>query len=247
MSVHTPPLAPVVVLAFLGTAFVVSVSLFVVLVGMLRKSRLLAFAGVAAVAVTTFAYVSVLLGLSLLSRDVELPQGAWKYFCEIDCHIANSVVRVQVLPPLQEELQPESAKPRIVVVQLKTWFDPTTVGAHRGNGPLLPGERKVRLIDSKGQRYAEPPMAQIILAHQGLPSTPLRTPLRPGESYDSYVVFEIPPEAHDLRLLLTSAEDLDSAIWGHEISPFHRKAYFAIHGASSTRTGLRQSCRNLTT
>jgi len=88
MSVYTPHLAPVVVLAFLGTVFLLILSIFVGLVGILRKSRRIALSGIAACVSIVVAYGSVLLGLSLLSHDVELPQGAWKYFCEIDCHIA---------------------------------------------------------------------------------------------------------------------------------------------------------------
>jgi hypothetical protein len=233
MSVHTPQLAPIVVLAFLGTAFLVMVSLLIGLVGVLRKSQPIAFGGIAAATVVSLGYGSVLVGLSLLSRDVELPQGAWKYFCEIDCPIANSVVRVQVMNPFHEELQAEPGNGKIVVVQLKTWFDPSTISPHRGNGPLMPGHRKVWLIDGKGRRFAESPKRDTLLTRDRLHSTPLHTALRPGESYDSYLVFETPLDSHDLRLLVTSTEDLDSAIWGHEISPFHGKAYFGIRGPAS--------------
>jgi hypothetical protein len=236
MSIHTPPLAPIGVLAFLSTAFLVILSLFIAFVGILRKSRSLALGGIAAAAVVALGYSSVLFGLSALSCDVELPPGAWKYFCEIDCHIANSVVHVQVLSPPPQELPPESARSKIVVVQLKTWFDPSTIAAQRGNGPLMPGERKVRLIDSQGRQFAESPKTAMLLARSGLRSTPLHTPLRPGESYDSYLVFETYPESHDCHLLATSAEDLDSAIWGHEISPFHGKSYFEIRGTTSAGT-----------
>lgn len=242
MSVHTPQLAPIVVLAFLGTAFLVVVSLFVGLAGMLRRSRALALTGIAAGAAMILGYSAVLLGLSLLSRDVQLPQGAWKYFCEIDCHIAYSVGPLQVMSPPQLELQPQQANGKLVIVQLKTWFDPSTISPQRGNGPLMPSERKVRLIDSRGRQFAESPLTDVVLARDSLHSTPLRSSLRPGESYDSYLVFETPPDSHDFRLLVTSAEALDSALWGHEISPFHGKAYFEIR---SGRSVLNQTSANL--
>ena len=233
MSVHTPQLAPIVVLAFFGTAFLVIASLFVGFAGIFRKSRPLTLGGIAAAAVVTLVYGLVLLGLSLISRDVELPPGAWKYFCEIDCHIANSVVRVQVLRRAPQELRREAAAPKIVLVQLRTWFDPSTISPHRGNGPLMPGDRSVRLIDGQGRKFAESPKTAVLLAESGLRSTPLRTPLEPGESYDSFLVFETPPESHDFCLLVTSAEGLDAAIWGHEISPFHGKAYFGIRNTTA--------------
>src|SRR5215472_8888795 len=229
MSVYTPHLAPVVVLAFLGTVFLLILSIFVGLVGILRKSRRIALSGIAACVSIVVAYGSVLLGLSLLSHDVELPQGAWKYFCEIDCHIAYAVGPVQVTSAPQGEL----VERKIVIVLLKTWFDPTTISPHRGNGPLTPSERKIRLIDRGGRQFAESPRSGALLAIEGRHTTPLRTPLRPGESYVSYLVFEVPAESRDFRLLVTSAEDLDSALWGHEVSPFHGKAYFEIRGTKS--------------
>lgn len=231
MSVYTPHLAPVVVLIFLGAAFFLILSIFVGLVGLLRKSRRIAFSGMAAGVSIVVLYGAILLGLSVLSRDVELPQGAWKYFCEIDCHIAYAVGQVQVVSS-PEELAPQ-ADHKIVIVQLKTWFDATTISPPRGNGPLVPSERKIRLIDARGQQFAESPQGDALLATRGLRTTTLRTPLRPGESYASYLVFETPSESRDFRLLVTSAEDLDSALWGHEVSPFHGKAYFEVRSAKS--------------
>jgi hypothetical protein len=237
MSVYTPHLAPVVVLAFLGTAFLLILSILVGLVGILRNSRRIALRGIAACVSIVVAYGSVLLGLSLRSHDVELPPGAWKYFCEIDCHIAYAVGTVQVTSAPQEELVGRKRDNQIVIVVLKTWFDPATISAHRGNGPLTPSERKIRLIDGGGRQFAESRRSAALLAIEGRHTTPLRTPLRPGESYVSYLVFEIPAESQDFRLLVTSAEDLDSALWGHEVSPFHGKAYFEIRG---TKSALRQ-------
>jgi len=233
MSVYTPHLAPVVVLAFLGTAFLLILSIFVGIAGILRKSRRIALSGIAACVSIVVAYGSVLLGLSLLSHDVELPQGAWKYFCEIDCHIAYAVGPVQVTNAPQEELVGRKRDNKIVIVVLKTWFDPTTISPHRGDGPLTPSERKIRLIDRGGRQFAESPRSAALLAIEGQHTTPLRAPLRPGESYVSYLVFEVPAESRDFRLLVTSAEDLDSALWGHEVSPFHGKAYFEIRGTKS--------------
>ena len=231
MSVYTPQFAPLVVLAFLGTAFLVIVSLFVAFVAALRKARRLALVSVSMAAVVVFLYASVLAGFSLASRDVILPETAWKYFCEIDCHIAYSVESVQALRAGPEfGPSPES---KVLIVELKTWFDPSTISAHRGNGPLTPNERKIRLIDQKGREFATSPKTEVVLRAHNLQSVSLHTPLRPGESYSSHFVFEVPEDARDLRLLVTSAEEVDVAIWGHESSPFHGKAYFRILDASS--------------
>lgn len=228
MSVYTPHWAPLVALALMGTGFLLVVCLFVVLLGMLRKSRSLMTSGLAAAMALLLAYGAVLIALSLLSRNVELPQGAWKYFCEIDCHIAYAVEDVQVVSSVGPKTQPVTADRKFVIVQIKTWFDPSTISPNRGNGPLIPNERKLNLVDGSGRMFEPSPRSETVLADQGLRTTPLNTALRPGESYLSYTVFEIPRESHALRLLLTSADEVSRLLWGDESSPFHKKAYFAL-------------------
>jgi hypothetical protein len=228
MSVYTPHFAPVVVLAFLGTAGVLVLCVLVVLVGALGKSRSVVVGGTAAGAIVLIGYMTVLFGLSLLSRDAEIAPGAWKYFCELDCHIAYAIGGVQVTPSVGPEMQPVSANGRFAIVQLKTWFDPTTISAHRGNGPLTPNGRAVTLVDDQGRRFAASGKSEQVLSAAGLHSTALRTALRPGESYVSYVVFDIPNDAQGLKLLITSSDEEGFLIWGDENSPLHSKTYLAL-------------------
>jgi len=228
MSVYTPHLAPIVVLAFLGTVGLLILCVCVTLIGLLRKSRTVALGGIAAGMVILAGYVSMLLGLSWLSRDVEIPPGAWKYFCEIDCHIAYAIGGMQVATSVGPEMQPVSANGRFAIVQVKTWFDPTTISSRRGDAPLTPNGRAMTLLDDRGRRFVPSAKSESVLAAASLPSVPLRTALRPGDSYRSYVVFEIPDDAKGLKLLLTSSEEEGALIWGHENSPWHRKAYFRL-------------------
>ncbi|HYA64802.1 MAG TPA: hypothetical protein VED66_16475 [Candidatus Sulfotelmatobacter sp.] len=231
MSVYTPHWAPIVALAFMGTGFVLVVGLFVVLFGVLRKSRGIVLGGLAGVLTTLLAYGTVLLSLSLLSSNVELPQGAWKYFCEIDCHLAYAIGGAQVVGSAGPEIQALTPDGKFVIVQVKTWFDPSTISAHRGNGPLVPNERKVVLVDRGGRTFAQSSKSEAVLAAEGLHATSLGTALRPGESYISYLVFEVPGDSRGLRLLIISADEVGRMLWGHESSPFHKKAYFALPAA----------------
>jgi len=228
MSVYTPHFAPLVVLAFLCTAGLLILCLLTVVIGALRKSRGLVLTGLALAAAATLIYGTVLLGFSLISNDVELPPGAWKYFCEIDCHIAYAVTNVQVLGSVGPEMQPIDTPGEFVIVRLKTWFDRSTISPHRGDAPLTPSMRKRSLLDGTGHPLYESPRSRAILTAAGLHSTPLDTPLRPGESYVSNLVFEVPNKSKHLRLLITSAESLDAAVWGHETSPFHKKTYLLL-------------------
>jgi hypothetical protein len=228
MSVYTPQLAPMVLLAFLGTMALLTLCLLATLTGALRKSRPMVLGGMAVGLIILLGYGSILLGLSLLSRDVALAPGAWKYFCELDCHIAYSIGEVQVAPG--PKIETVTANGRFAIVQLKTWFDPSTISTHRGNRPLTPNARTITLVDNRGRQFLPSGKSELVLAAARLHSTPLGEPLRPGESYVSYLVFEIPNQAQGLKLLLTSAGPENCFIWGHESSPLHAKAYFTLQG-----------------
>jgi hypothetical protein len=230
MSVYTPQLAPVVLLAFLGTMALLTLCLLAMWTGALRKSRPMVLGGMAVGLILLLGYGSILLGLSLLSRDVALTPGAWKYFCELDCHMAYSIGGVQVAPAAGPKIETVTASGRFAIVQLKTWFDPSTISPGRGNRPLTPNARTITLVDNRGRKFLPSAKSELVLAAARLHSTPLGEALRPGESYVSYVVFEIPSEAQGLKLLLTSADPEDCLIWGHESSPLHAKAYFTLQG-----------------
>jgi len=228
MSVYTPQFAPLVVLAFLGTVGLLILCAFLVLVGALRKSRSTVLGGVGAGAIILVGYTSVLLGLSLASRDIEITPGAWKYFCELDCHIAYAIGGMHVVTSVGPEMQSVSANARFAIVQIKTWFDPATISPQRGDGPLTPNRRAITLVDDRARKFVPSAKGDPVLAAARLHSTPLHTSLRPGESYVSYVVFEIPEDATGLKLLLTSSDAEGVLLWGDENSPLHRKAYFVL-------------------
>ena len=102
-SYFTPDLpSGLVVLAFLGTGFVLGMLFVAILVALAvhrgPTARWLALALVGCVA----AYLAVLSVVSLTSREQVLRRGDRKYFCEIDCHTAysvESVARAKTLGP----------------------------------------------------------------------------------------------------------------------------------------------------
>ena len=55
-------------------------------------------------------------GVSLASSEQTLPPDGWKYFCEIDCHLAYSLVSVQTAATLGPELQQTVAHGKILVL-----------------------------------------------------------------------------------------------------------------------------------
>ncbi len=151
-------------------------------------------------------YGAMLVGYSSRSKDVALSPGQEKFFCEIDCHIGYTIT----------EVKRDGGSLR---VSLRTHFDERTIAPWRGNGPLTPSPRAVKLEDAAGRIYE---------AHQsGGPS--LSTPLRPGESYVSEFVFNLPSDAHGTRLLvLASGSFPERLLIGNENSFLHRKVYFRL-------------------
>jgi hypothetical protein len=56
-------------------------------------------------------------------------------------------------------------------------------------------------------------------------------PLRPGESYETLLVFDVPPAAHDLKLLVLSPTEpswIGRALIGDEASILHKKVYLRL-------------------
>ncbi len=221
LDAFVPPLAPLVLLAFLGAGFLIFCSAVAAAVALaLRRRGLAKILGVGALAVAV-AYGAFLGGAAVLSRERTLHPGEKKYFCEMDCHLAYSVAA--------------TAAPagNLRVVTVRTWFDPSTIASFRGNAPLWPNPRTVYLVDRSGRRYApsDPATKAWEKTHGG--STPLTRTLRPGESYATTFVFETPPAAQGLRLFLGDPLGPENLIIHHENSPFHAKTYFELPQASA--------------
>ena len=233
MLEFTPHFAPIVVLLFLGTALLIGFSLLLLFYGAARRSSFFARLGAGAAFMFAFGYLLLLSGVSFASSEKTLPAGGWKYFCEIDCHLAYSLIGAETAATLGPEMQQISARGKFVVVRVKTWFDPNTISAQRGNGPLTPNLRKVALVDDTGRSFAPSAQSQTAFARFGSTSIPLTEPVRPGESYTTGLVFDIPKEARGLRLLITEDDPESRLVIGHENSFLHKKIYFGVESAPS--------------
>jgi hypothetical protein len=237
MSEFMPHFAPVVVLFFLGTVFVIGVCFLLLLFGAARRSWFLAGIGGGATLAIAAGYFFLLTCVSFASSEAVLPPGGWKYFCEIDCHLAYSLIGAQTTEAIGPELQQISARGKFVVLRVKIWFDERTISAHRGNGPLTPNSRQIVLVDDAGRRFAPSAEGQMAIGRLTSNSTPLTQPLRPGESYVTDFVFNVARDAHKLRLLITEADPETRLVIGHENSFLHKKIYFAVDSAPPLAKG----------
>ena len=156
-------------------------------------------------------YFAILLGFSAFSHETSLGHGQEKYFCEIDCHLAYSVVDIKSVT---------DGSTKNYVVTLKTRFDETTISPQRPkDAPLTPSPRDVRLIDASGREYS--PTAES--------GTSLMTPLKPSDFYMTQLEFKLPADASGLRLLVRTAPAWpDHFVIGDENSWLHKRTYFAL-------------------
>jgi len=87
------------------------------------------------------------------------------------------------------------------------------------------------LVDDTGRRFAPSPEGQATFARLVDKSTPLTQPLRPGESYTTDFVFDVPRDARGFRLLITEDDPETRLVIGHENSLLHKKICFDTDSA----------------
>lgn len=227
-AVVMPENAPIAALALLGAAgaFAVSFLAAAITAAVGQTKTATGIAGLAAAIVVT--YGGVLLGLAVTSPDRVLAAGGRKYFCELDCHLATSVEGVESAKSVGPPSARLSAAGRFVMVRVRTWFDPSTIAPWRGNAALTPNPRTVWVVDASGRRYPMSAEAMRAAAGTGLPSDGLERALRPGESSETTLVFDLPADAAKPKLFVGDPPGVENLVLGHENSPFHGKVLFEL-------------------
>ena len=148
-------------------------------------------------------YALLYLLAALTSHDRALGLGEEKHICEVDCHLAYAVTSVR-----------RAGDSLVVTVRVR--FDSLTISEHRPrSASLTPNGRVVLLEDGQGRRY--PASADN-----------LKRALIPGEAYTTQFVFDVPPTATGLRLLLANGDWETRLMIGHENSWLHGKTTFRL-------------------
>jgi hypothetical protein len=202
--------APAAVVGFLGAiADLVLSALTAATFLFLGKARWARRVGVLVGAGAIFYFV-LLFGMSLASQETTVAPGQEKYFCEIDCHLAYSVLGSR------EKFQNGQ---RQLHVALRTRFDETTISPQRPkDASLTPNSRQVLLIDREGRAFAPVGTAGTSLEHN----------LIPGEFYETDLIFQLPAGTEKLRLLITGDGWEEHFLIGDENSFGHKKTYLAV-------------------
>ncbi len=220
--------APIGALAFLGTGLLFLIAglvfLYTVIKGELAGTKFV----ITAAGVIATIYIGVVLFFSFTSTDQLVARGQEKHFCEIDCHLAYSIVDVRQAKTLGSAQNQATAKGLYHVVTIKTRFDENTISSARGNGPLTPNSRVATIIDAQGRGYAPSTEGEQALTQSEGAGTPLSTPLRPSETYSTKLVFDLPTDIAGPTLLVNEGEWVTHFIIGHENSPLHKKTRFQL-------------------
>ena len=215
-------------LGFLGVSFAFTVLGLLALHALVVRRYGRATVSVLGLALVAAVYGGLVLAFSLASEGRVLARGEEKYFCEIDCHLAYSVAGVRRAKELGVEAARATARGEFLIVRLKTRFDEDTISPRRGDAPLHPNPRHATVRDGEGRAYEASEEGRYALATEGSVGMPLDTPLRPGESYTTELVFDLPAGARDPVLLLNESSPETRFIIGHENSPLHKKTEFKL-------------------
>ncbi len=177
-----------------------------------------------AIAALLAAYGLLLAAFSFTSYDRTVARGDEKYFCEMDCHIAYSVVSVQCARTIGDA----TADGEFCVVTLRSHFDERTIAPWRGNSPLRPDAPSLTVIDGNGHRYVISAVGQKAWEAAHGQQHSMTDNLRPGESYETTWVFDVPEDPQSLRMLAEVRGFPTYVLIGDETSPRHGKTYLAL-------------------
>ena len=226
MNTNVNLLAPIGVLALLGAGFLLFVAALVLIQSLVVRRHGRAKFVLLAMLLIASAYLAAILIFSLASHEKVLARGQEKHFCEIDCHLAYSVINARQSKTLGNP--PATAQGTYTIVTIKIRFDETTISPRRGDGLLYPNSRVLTLVDDRGHKYARSNEGQRALDTTQISDPSLATPLRPGESYTTEIVFDLPADAKASTLLINEGEWETHLVIGHENSPLHRQTRFQL-------------------
>jgi hypothetical protein len=177
-----------------------------------------------AIALLLVGYAAVLSFFSFASFDRTVARGDEKFYCGMDCHIAYSVQRVD----RTKNIGDTSANGESYVITVRSHFDERTIAPWRGNSPLRPDPPTLTLVDNAGHSYPISETGQKAWEAAHPQQHSLTDGLRPGDSYETTWVFDVPADGRSLRMFAGWNGFPSHVLIGDEASPRHAKTYFAL-------------------
>src|SRR5258706_2388818 len=125
--------APIGALALLGTGFILLVGAILLIHALIVRKSGRAKISVAVMVMLTAIYCGVMLVFSVLSHDKLLARGEEKHFCELDCHLAYSIINTRQAKTIGAETSLATAQGQFTIVTIHTRLDETTIALRPGN------------------------------------------------------------------------------------------------------------------
>lgn len=229
------------VVLFLGTCLLMLALALFAAYGLIKRRYKRARVGLAALCGVMLVYLGLIFAFSLGSREKVLARGEEKYFCELDCHLAYSVVDVSQTKTIGNPPNVATAGGMFYIVTIRTRFDENTISPQRGDAPLTPNSRSLAIFDRRGRRYNQSTEGQRALELSGGAGTPITTPLRPGEAYTTALVFDVPTRIKKPTLLINEEMLPTRFIVGHENSFWHGRTKFRLDAEAANSTAAQLS------
>jgi hypothetical protein len=179
------------------------------------------------------AYTALLLSTSVTSAERVLAPGDVKRFCGfyLDCHMGTAVVDARRTPSLGAPPNEVRAAGEFYVVTVKVTSD-----ARRATLSLH--DPQAVIVDARGRVFQRSSLGERALANAVGPAIPLDQPVGANSHFTTPVVFDLPSDVRDPRLLVTDgprmARVIEQFLVGDEDSFLHKRTYHALtaHGAA---------------
>jgi hypothetical protein len=180
------------------------------------------------VAVWLVFYAVMLLGFSLTSSEKVLGAGEAKEYCGFyfDCHMHTTVTGVRTAKTIGDQ----TANGRFYIVIVKVFSD-----AKNPNIKLHLIEAKARVVLANGEKIARDEAAEASLPTAGVS---LDRDITNLETIEKEIVFDVPADAANPKLLITEGYGIDKSIEhilvGDEDSLFHAQTFFELKEQNDT-------------
>jgi hypothetical protein len=220
---------PLLALTMLGLLAAGIAAVFATLRGRTRVARSIVLVAAAWVA----AYASLLVVTSIASRERTLAFGETKRFCGfyLDCHLGLSVDGTEIVKSIMSPSGPVTASGMFHVVRLRLH--------NSARNPVINMtlyEPIVKVVDAVGNQYPRATAAERALGSASTSAKPLPRETRvTHEPAYATLVFDLPADVRDPRLLVTDGWVIDRALEfvliNDENSIFHSRTLLALDGA----------------
>lgn len=180
------------------------------------------------VAVWLVFYTVMLLGFSLTSTEKVLASGEAKEYCGfyLDCHMHTAVTGVRMAKTIGDK----QANGQFYIVNVKVFSD-----ARNPNIALHLIEPKARVVLPDGGKIERDMNAEAKLPTAGVM---LDTDIHNNDTIEKEIVFDVPVNATNSKLLITEGYGIDKTIEhvlvGDEDSVFHAQTFFELKEQNET-------------